>query len=303
VLAVASITMAPCSAHAAVPPPSAEDRALAEALFREGRTLTEQGDHHQACDKFAESQRLDPALGTLLNLAECHATVGRTASAWAELHESMELARRLGQEDRVAYAQSRIAAIEKTLSYARIDLPRDLQPERVAIDGRQLGRSAYTTRLPLDPGAHEVTISSERGTTTTRFVLPPGPAEHVVRLPIANESPPPRPLDRDPDEEEGADARAIAGYVSLALGVVGVGVGTYFGVRAMNLKSESDEHCDATGCDQQGIDRFDDARAHANLATAGFVVAGAAIALGGGLLIWAAAEPSGGVDVAVAGVF
>jgi hypothetical protein len=57
------------------------DSAAAEALFREGRDAAKHGDLETACADFAESQRLDPAPGTLLNLAECEEKLGRVASA------------------------------------------------------------------------------------------------------------------------------------------------------------------------------------------------------------------------------
>src|SRR5579883_366085 len=53
----------------------------ATALFNEGRRLANQGRYNEACPKFAESQRLAPSGGTLMNLAECYERTGRTASA------------------------------------------------------------------------------------------------------------------------------------------------------------------------------------------------------------------------------
>ena len=60
------------------PPPSrARDPIAAEALFERGKQLVEQGHTAEACAAFAESQRLDPAGGTLLRLALCHEASGQ----------------------------------------------------------------------------------------------------------------------------------------------------------------------------------------------------------------------------------
>src|ERR1041384_7022387 len=55
--------------------------AAAETLFREGREAVKRADYAVACPKFQESQRLDPAIGTLLNLALCEESWGGLADA------------------------------------------------------------------------------------------------------------------------------------------------------------------------------------------------------------------------------
>lgn len=62
--------------------------ALAESLFREGKRLSGERKFADACPKFAESYKLDPGLGTLLNLAICHESEGKPATAWAEFSET-----------------------------------------------------------------------------------------------------------------------------------------------------------------------------------------------------------------------
>src|SRR5690348_10490370 len=92
--------------------PSTNEKSLAETLFRAGKTLLAEGHVSEACSKLTESQRLDPGLGTLLNLAVCHEREGKTASAWAEFREVMAVAHRTAQPDREQLATEHFEALE-----------------------------------------------------------------------------------------------------------------------------------------------------------------------------------------------
>jgi serine/threonine-protein kinase len=83
------------------------DKAAAEALFDQGVRLMKQNSFNDACPKLEESERIDPAVGTLLYLGECYERVGKTASAWATFREAASLANNMNQSDRARVAGSR----------------------------------------------------------------------------------------------------------------------------------------------------------------------------------------------------
>src|SRR5689334_2063086 len=66
-------------AHSA---PGAGDKAVAEDLFQQGVELIGKGKWTEAAAKLEESNRLDRAPGTTVNLADCYEHMGKLASAW-----------------------------------------------------------------------------------------------------------------------------------------------------------------------------------------------------------------------------
>jgi hypothetical protein len=136
--------------------------AVADALYRQARDLMAAGDYARACPKFAESQRLDPATGTLLNLAACHEKQGRLATAWLEYSDAVFAARRDAREDRVAYAEERARTLEPKLSRLTLLLAADADEPNLEIelDGASLGHAVIGAPTPVDPGSHTVRVTA-----------------------------------------------------------------------------------------------------------------------------------------------
>lgn len=147
--------------------------AVAEALYRQARDLMAAGDYEKACPKFAESQRLDPATGTLLNLASCHEKQGRLASAWLEYSDAAVAARRDQREDRVEYAQSRALSLEPKLSRLTLLLAADAdEPElSIELDGASVGRAVVGAPTPVDAGTHTVRASAPGKKSWSQSIL------------------------------------------------------------------------------------------------------------------------------------
>src|SRR5262245_26602443 len=114
------VTSSALSGAARAQSPSPAETAVAETLFKKGRELLEAGKVSEACPKLAESQRIDPRLGTLLNLAACHAQEGKIASAWAEFTDAATKAERAGQQERAKLAHEQARELEKRLSFVSI---------------------------------------------------------------------------------------------------------------------------------------------------------------------------------------
>jgi serine/threonine-protein kinase len=259
---------------------SAADVAAAEALFREGRKLFDEGRTTEACPKFAESQRLAPAPGTLLNLAGCYEKQGLTASAWATFQSAASEAHRKGRQDWEQLARDRAAALEPSLSHLTVVVPETSLVSGLSIrrDGEPLGRAAWSTAIPVDPGAHVVDASAPGYEAWSQSVqVDAGGASRSVTVPALGATTAPA----SPASATPGSAQRTLGLVLGGAGLVGVGIGSFFGLRAMSQENDAHSHCRTdVYCTQQGVDLGNDAKSSAGVATIAFIAGGAALAAG-----------------------
>jgi hypothetical protein len=117
-----------------------------------------EGKFAEACPKFAESYRLDPATGTLLNLASCHEGEHKVATAWLEFTEAVASAKRDHRDDRVKFAEEHLAAIEPKLSRLSVTVASDadIAELKVQVDGVVVLAAARGIPTPVDPGEHVI---------------------------------------------------------------------------------------------------------------------------------------------------
>lgn len=170
---------------AAGPAPAAraQTTAAAELAFREGRQLMNQGRYQEACPKFAESQRLEPAPGTQLNLADCYEKLGRTATAWETFRAAEAAANEAGQRDFASEARKRAEALQPKLSKLALTAAEPVAGLEVTLDGNPV-TALVGSALPVDPGDHRVAAAapSRRGWSRTVTVDKPG-ATVTVEIP------------------------------------------------------------------------------------------------------------------------
>jgi tetratricopeptide (TPR) repeat protein len=300
---------------------SASSKSAAEALFEEGRRLMDQGSLSEACPRLAESQRLDPAVGTLLNLGLCYEKAGRTASAWVTFREAQAAALAAHRPEQADVAERRARALAPTLSHLTVSARAPAAGLEIKRDGLVVSGPALGMALPVDPGKHTVTATAPHKRTWTSVVVVGVGASAAIAVPELEDAPaapgpqgPPaggalpgaRPAlggpqagpqgaageQEVPEGNRGATRRAV-GLVTAGVGVVGLGVGTAFVLVGKSRYDSSLEHCRETNlCDPQGVSLRNDARSAGTVASIALGAGAAAVA--GGITLWLTAPKSHG---------
>jgi hypothetical protein len=302
-----SACLEPGSAHAQ----AKGDVARADALFQAAKALLDSGQYVDACAKFAESKRLAPGLGVTLYLADCYEHIGRTASAWSEFLSAEGLARERNDR-RAEVARGRAQALEPKLDRITITVAPTIPQTGLQVlrDGAVVPPEEWGLAVPIDPGDHVVLVSSP-GHSQRTFNVRLGTESHAgtVRIdsldepsPLGLDTPaaatastPPTtsasaasPAELPPSSDGGSAPRtgATRRWIGLGIGgagVIGLGLGSAFGLMAKSkLNQSNDGPCNAATnkCTQAGLSLRQDAGNAATASTIAFVAGGVALAAG-----------------------
>jgi hypothetical protein len=280
----------------------AHDAAAAQALFDQGKKLMTAGKQAEACPKFAESQRLDPGVGTLLNLAACYEASGRYASAWSAFLEGESAARAENNADAARVARSRADALASKLSKLTITVTHpDIAGLEVRRDAAVVGQAQWQLPIPADPGVHHIVATAPgrrqwqtdvelKGAGATIEVSVPDLVVEPVAAAPAPAAATAIPIVVAPAQSSFGTQRTLAIGAGV-VGVAGVALGTVFGLKSKSKHDEAASHCSGSTCsDTDGVSLRSDAISAGNLSTVSFVVGAAGLV--GGALLWFTAAPS-----------
>jgi hypothetical protein len=167
-------------------------------------------------------------------------------------------------------------------------------------DGQPVGRGLYGVAVPVDPGEHQLEARAPGRVPWSSVESVGTNADSVTAsvpelLPDTSAPPAPAQLPQTggaavdlaaaPTPTESSSVQRTVGLVAGGAGVVAIGVGAFFGARAMSKNDDAkDEGCDGSRCDsREGLDLTDDAQSAATLSNV-FVIGGAALAATGVVL-------------------
>jgi hypothetical protein len=278
----------------------------ARQRWKEGVAAFDRGDYELARAAFAQVYALKPAPPVLRNLGEAEVAGGHNVAGATHLAQFLREAPELAPAER--------AKVERSLAKAealvgRIELTTDVDGAKVFIDNEVVGLTPISHPIYVTPGWREVRLSKD-GRDVQRLVETTAGAAYPLQLAFTA---PPAEVTEDPQAQDPAptptterDSAAtwklpvvIGGGV---LALAGVGMGTYFVLRASSLDDEATGlrndlrnapgACQMTSNDCTALDqKVADGRSAEQLAVAGFV-AGGVFAVGTALAWWLWPESS-----------
>jgi hypothetical protein len=248
-LALFAVLGASSAARAA----SEQDRRAANEQLTQAQDLKRKGQLAEALTQYQESQRLDPKLPTLIELADCEEQLGKLLDA----QEHWSLARDQAKHDEKPQsrqkAEQHLAAVEKRLAHLTLQLASDAPPNtQVFRDDALLEAASLGSAQLANPGDHVVVVKAPEHTDATYNVkladgdnqtlaIAAGPGTAAPPPP----PPPPKPApalqasnqDTAQLSAGSGSSRRTLGIVAGAVGIVGVGAGSalwYVGYRDGN---------------------------------------------------------------------
>jgi hypothetical protein len=286
-----------------------DSAATADVLFNDARAAMAAKKFDAACAKFRESNRLDPAVGTLFNLANCEAQRGQLVTAWTLYRQVLE---KLPPDDsRASVAKAQIqsldARIPRLTIRARGEMPAGTV---VTIAGLALSPASLNSPLPLNPGRYAISVASPgRSTQEFSVALAEGDAAEFPVFVGASASAPVTPgaeVSRGESastDDDDRNNRELFAYTGIGVGAAGFTLGIITGLVGLHQESLGSQSCsDVTRtCNQAGYDANQSAKSLATVSTVGFVVG--LLAGGAGTYLWltlpdtkAAAAGAGGTN-------
>jgi hypothetical protein len=274
--------------------------AMAESLFREGKTLLEARRFDEACPKFQESARLDLSSGVELALGLCLEGQGKFASAWGAYLSAATLARHDGRSDREEAAKARAAALEPKLSHLTIDVANAtafLAGLEVRQDGVLIGSPAWKN-APVDPGAHKLDVTAKgKKPYSKTYVVGPVADSITAHVPALDDLPAPVVAAAPAIASEtltaapSSGAPRTLGFVAGGAGVASLGVGAVLGLITLSDASAVHKVCPSSPCaNSSAIAENHTAVTLADASTGLFIAGGVLLATGVVLVLTAPSQ-------------
>jgi hypothetical protein len=289
------------SSAAPAGPVTDEKRKEAAERFKRGVQLQADGNLDAAVIEFERAYELAPAYQVLYNIAVVYRDKNDRASALRAferfLHDGGPKVDAKKRKD----VETEIAKLKEVV--ASITIKSNVVGAEVRLDDLPIGKTPIAQPILVNVGRHKIEVSKEGYKSDSQFFALAGKDERVIEFnleEIKKDPPPPPPPTATTQPTSTATAAPTPaptpirvtpesantkplGYGLAIGGILGVGLGSYFGLSAMSKRDES--KCATKGeryvCpDEPSVQLARDARSQGNLSTLSFGLGGVALVAG-----------------------
>jgi hypothetical protein len=267
-------------AWGADPAPSEE----AKRAFNAGVILLKDPDgakYEDALTQFSKAYRLSKSWKVLGNIGLCSLKLERDGEAIVAYEKYLSQGGRDIDAEERAQVERDLAALKAQVVDVRLELPEgssrvldERSPAQGAHISNEYAVAAPAARLGLHPGRHLITLRLANGDVKWDVNLEPSASVSHRFEPIATK------VAAAPDVVVSSNGSRTAGFVVGGFGLVGIGVGTFFGLKTFSAKSDSEAHCHGTLCDPTGVDLRDKGNSYAMISNVAFGAGIAALGVG-----------------------
>ncbi|HKO51850.1 MAG TPA: hypothetical protein VJV79_29275 [Polyangiaceae bacterium] len=266
----------------------AELRTAARDLATQGAQAFDAGQYAQASDFFRRAYELVPAPSIALLQARSLAKLGQLLEAIDIYEQTARLKLPDGAPE--AYLQA-VDTARNESEEVRHRLPRlkltligvsSSETLLVSMDDKPTPQALLGVERPSNPGQHRIEARVAGQLRATRELTMVEGQSYLVELDVRPVQPTPKPVVVPPPVESHSDAhswRKTGGYVALGVGALGLGIGTYTGLVALNHKSDLDAVC-KPACPPTSAAEVDEFRSNRTISYVSFGVGIAAAATG-----------------------
>jgi hypothetical protein len=265
--------------------PSKQEQVMAKKAAQEAKKHAKKGDWEEAREAWQKSVDLADTPDARIELARAEAKLGRLLLAEQHLKTTLEHPKLTRGHERKA--KKALADLDKRIPTLSLELPANFSG-KVTVDGETQDRLALAKPLRLDPGEHSVHAEAKgHEPFSETLVLDENDRRNLVVLLTERSQAAPQPAPQDKQPEAAGSTQKTLGWVSIAIGGVGLAVGTVMGLQARSTRDDLDGACNNDVCTEEQRDLYDKGKTQASFATAGFIVGGVGLGLGTVLLLTA----------------
>jgi hypothetical protein len=218
--------------------------ALARKWFREGEQAEKSKDYAAALERFEKALAIKTTPQLLLRVGSAQERLGRLVEAMLSYDRALEAANAAALKDVAAVAKDQADALRPRLPTLTLEPAATYDGLTVALDGVALSAATLGSKLPVNPGEHQLVIEANGHQKLAKTITLAESEAKKLPFELADASSlAPEPTPDAPTTPDPVRPSKLPAYLLVGGGVVAVGVGVALFAVAAGKDGAIDDDC------------------------------------------------------------